>query len=102
MKFMQATAAVVAVTATMTIASCGGQEQQQYQAQAPAIATQKVAMGETDLNNTYPATIKGKTDIEIRPQVSGFITKVHVDEGQRVRKGQHLFTIDQVDRKSVV
>lgn len=102
MKFMQATAAVVAVTATMTIASCGGQEQQQYQAQAPAIATQKVAMGETDLNNTYPATIKGKTDIEIRPQVSGFITKVHVDEGQRVRKGQHLFTIDQVQYQAAV
>ncbi len=102
MKFMQATAAVVAVTATMTIASCGGQEQQQYQAQAPAIATQTVAMGETDLNNTYPATIKGKTDIEIRPQVSGFITKVHVDEGQHVRKGQLLFTIDQVQYQAAV
>ena len=102
MKFMQATAAVVAVTATMTIASCGGQEQQQYQAQAPAIATQTVAMGETDLNNTYPATIKGKTDIEIRPQVSGFITKVHVDEGQHVRKGQLLFTIDHVQYQAAV
>ncbi|MDE6153187.1 MAG: hypothetical protein K2G21_03450, partial [Muribaculaceae bacterium] len=78
MKFMQATAAVVAVTATMTIASCGGQEQQQYQAQAPAIATQKVAMGETDLNNTYPATIKGKPASEIRPRVSGFLPKVYV------------------------
>lgn len=103
MKFMQATAAVVAVTATMTIASCGGQEQQQqYQAQAPAIATQTVAIGATDLNNTYPATIKGKTDIEIRPQVSGFITKVHVDEGQHVRKGQLLFTIDQVQFQAAV
>ncbi|MDE6449618.1 MAG: efflux RND transporter periplasmic adaptor subunit [Muribaculaceae bacterium] len=101
-KFMQATAAVVAVTASMTMVSCGGDQQQQMQQQAPAIATQTVAVGETDLNNTYPATIKGKTDIEIRPQVSGFITKVHVDEGQHVRKGQLLFTIDQVQFQAAV
>lgn len=99
---MQATAAVVAVTASMTMVSCGGDQQQQMQQQAPAIATQTVAVGNTDLNNTYPATIKGKTDIEIRPQVSGFITKVHVDEGQHVCKGQLLFTIDQVQFQAAV
>lgn len=102
-KFMHATAAVVAVTASMALASCGGgQEQQGMAQQAPAIATQKVTSGQIDFNNTYPATIKGKTDIEIRPQVSGFITKVHVDEGQHVRKGQPLFTIDQVQYQAAV
>lgn len=99
---MQATAAIVAVTASVTIASCGGDQQQQMQQQAPSIAVQSVAMGETNLNSTYPATIKGKTDIEIRPQVSGFITKVHVDEGQHVRRGQLLFTIDQVQFQAAV
>ncbi len=47
-------------------------------------------------------TIKGRTDIAIRPQVSGFITKVHVDEGQQVRKGQVLFTLDQVQYQAAV
>ena len=42
----------------------------------------------------YPATIKGMQDIEIRPQVSGFIVKLCVDEGATVRKGQALFQID--------
>ena len=42
----------------------------------------------------YPATIKGTQDIEIRPQVSGFIVKLCVDEGATVRKGQALFKID--------
>ncbi|MDE5734127.1 MAG: efflux RND transporter periplasmic adaptor subunit, partial [Duncaniella sp.] len=55
-----------------------------------------------DLQTTFPATIKGKTDIDIRPQVTGFITKVHVDEGQRVRKGQVLFTLDQVQFNAAV
>lgn len=44
----------------------------------------------------YPAKIKGKLDVEIRPQVSGIITKVLVDEGAKVRQGQTLFVLDQV------
>ncbi len=106
MKFMQATAAVVAVSSVLALSSCGGKQDQQQQmmmgASAPSIATQVVSYGQTDVNNSFPATIKGKTDIEIRPQVSGFITKVHVDEGQRVRKGQLLFTIDQVQYQAAV
>ncbi len=44
----------------------------------------------------YPATIRGRQDIEIYPQVSGKITRVSVIEGQRVYKGQTLFIIDQI------
>ena len=43
---------------------------------------------------TYPATIKGVQDVEIRPKISGFITKICVCEGQRVNAGQLLFVID--------
>lgn len=69
---------------------------------APQIATMTLSYGSSDLNSTFPATIKGKTDIDIRPQVTGFITQVHVDEGQKVSKGQPLFTIDQVQYKAAV
>ena len=61
-----------------------------------------VQTGSSDLSTSYPAIIKGKTDIDIRPQVTGFITKVHVDEGQHVRKGQTLFTLDQVQYQAAV
>ncbi|MDE5958943.1 MAG: efflux RND transporter periplasmic adaptor subunit, partial [Muribaculaceae bacterium] len=63
---------------------------------APSLAVQTVAPGSIQLESTFPATIKGKTDIDVRPMVSGNIVSVHVDEGQRVNKGQLLFTIDQV------
>ncbi|SFG26201.1 efflux RND transporter periplasmic adaptor subunit [Prevotella sp. KH2C16] len=43
---------------------------------------------------TYPAIIRGIQDVEVRPKVSGFITKVYVHEGQAVRAGQVMFTID--------
>ena len=45
-------------------------------------------------STSYPATIKGIQDIEVRPLVSGFIVKLCVDEGATVRKGQALFQID--------
>ncbi|MDE7119450.1 MAG: efflux RND transporter periplasmic adaptor subunit, partial [Muribaculaceae bacterium] len=61
-----------------------------------------VSTGSSDLDHTYPTTIKGKTDVEIRPLVSGFVTKVNVEEGQHVRKGQTLFTLDQVQYQAAV
>lgn len=44
----------------------------------------------------YSAVIKGKQDVEIRPQVTGKITEVCIDEGAQVKQGQVLFVIDQI------
>lgn len=48
------------------------------------------------ISSTYSATIRGRQDIDIYPQVGGTLTKVCVTEGQRVKNGQTLFIIDQV------
>ena len=48
------------------------------------------------MNNTYSSTIRGCQDINIYPQVGGTLQKLLVTEGQRVRKDQTLFIIDQV------
>ncbi len=85
---------------TASLGSCS--KQQAMPQQVPAIEVMAVDTTSEDLNTYYPAIIRGKTDIAIRPQVSGFITKVHVDEGQHVRKGQVLFTIDQVQYQAAV
>lgn len=97
-------AAIVAASATViSLTSCGGNQQQQAMGgMAPEIATLTVTPATSDLNRNYAATIKGKTDIDVRPLVSGFITKVHVDEGQHVTKGQPLFTLDQVQYQAAV
>jgi len=44
--------------------------------------------------DSYPANIEGTNNNNVRAKVSGYITKVLVDEGQRVRKGQILFTLE--------
>jgi membrane fusion protein (multidrug efflux system) len=100
-KSIKTSVALLAGVATAMFSSCGnGQEQQQ--APAPQFATLTVTSSSANLDSSYPATIKGRTDIDIRPQVTGFITKVHVDEGQRVSKGQVLFTLDQVQYEAAV
>ncbi len=92
---MKIAGVMISGAALITMSSCGGKQQQQ-QMPAPQIATMTLSLDNSEVEKSYPATIKGKTDIDIRPQVTGFITKVHVDEGTRVRKGQVLFTLDQV------
>lgn len=99
--FQRVSAIIAGVAVTLAMASCGGEKQQQ-QAPAPQIATLTLSPSNVMEESVYPATIKGKTDIDIRPQVTGFITKVHVDEGQHVRKGQALFTLDQVQYQAAV
>lgn len=42
----------------------------------------------------FTASIEGTKDIEIRPQVNGYIEKIYVDEGSHVKKGQPLFLIN--------
>ena len=36
----------------------------------------------------FSASLEGSKDIEIRPQVEGYIDRIYVDEGAHVRKGQ--------------
>ena len=53
-----------------------------------------ITAGSADLQTTYPATINGIQDAEIRPKASGFLTQICVTEGQSVSAGQLLFVID--------
>ena len=65
-------------------------------------ATMKVQMTDKKLSTSYSATIRGRQDIDIYPQVSGTIQKLCVAEGELVRKGQVLFVIDQIPYKAAL
>lgn len=51
---------------------------------------------EQTLLSEYSARLSGRQVVEVRPQVSGQITQILIEEGQKVHKGQTLFIIDQV------
>lgn len=63
-------------------------------------STMTVGTSDRELSTSYSATIRGRQDIDILPQVSGTIERVCVTEGQKVRRGQLLFIIDQVPYKA--
>ena len=91
---------VLVASCLALLSSCG--QGNKSTGSAPEVAVMEVNTTTANLTNSYPATIKGKQDVEIRPMVSGFITKLHVDEGAVVRKGQVLFTIDPVQYQAAV
>jgi membrane fusion protein (multidrug efflux system) len=92
---------LLAASCIALLSSCGGGSSQSG-ANARKIAVMTVSTTTSHLTNSYPATIKGKQDVDIRPMVSGFITHLHVDEGSIVRRGQVLFTIDQTQYQAAV
>lgn len=80
------------------LSSCGSKSKDA--GKVPEYAVKELQAITANLTTTYPATIRGKQDVEIRPQVSGFITKLCVDEGATVHKGQTLFIIDPTQYQS--
>lgn len=83
------------------LTACGSKSQQMPEANKDFVV-ETVQTTEADLKTSYPATIKGMQDIEIRPKVSGYLTKLLVDEGSTVRKGQALFLIDSEQYRAAV
>ena len=84
----------------LALTACGGKTQMPEQSNDFTVETVRTA--EADVNTSYPATIRGIQDIEIRPKIAGHITKVLVDEGDFVRAGQPMFLIDRVQYEAAV
>jgi membrane fusion protein, multidrug efflux system len=87
---MLALAAVTAVYMT----SCNSAEGSQ--APPPPQVLPVLAINATTASTYYEfsASIEGKTNVEIRPQVSGLLEKIYVEEGAYVNQGQPLFKIN--------
>ena len=71
--------------------SCDRQ-QQQHQMGAQ-YKTLTVELSDRTLETGYTAKLRGRQYVEVRPQVSGIITDIRINEGDAVKKGQTLFII---------
>lgn len=91
----------IATIAAM-IVSCGGKRGGQPNFGDDEYPVVTVGTSSAASQTTYPATIKGVQDVEIRPKVAGFITRINVREGQSVGVGQVLFVIDNVTYQAAV
>ena len=84
---------MITVICSATLAACGNATAVQTRSEYQVI---DITTSDKELQTTYSAAIRGRQDIDIYPQVSGTLTRLCVEEGQAVRKGQILFIIDQV------
>ena len=81
----------------LTIASCGDTKPPQQPAAPPAvpISVYQVNEGNATYYDQFPGTVTALNEVELRPQVAGYITGIHFKDGQHVTKGMKLYTIDQ-------
>lgn len=76
--------------------SCGPKGPQGPMAPPPvSVVVQPVTSAQTAYYDEYPAIVRALNEVELRAQVNGYITAIHFQEGDEVKKGQKLYSIDQ-------
>ena len=87
--------------ACLLTSSCGSGEQPKNEDKAE-YQTMVVSRKDMTLTRQYSARLTGRQIVEVRPQVSGCITRILTGEGEAVRKGQTLFVIDQAPYRAAL
>ncbi len=85
------------VFAAVTINSCNSSlaKEQGFEQPQQALPVIEVPSMPATTYQEFPTSLEGSKDIEIRPQVEGYLDKIYVDEGAYVRRGQPLFHINE-------
>jgi membrane fusion protein (multidrug efflux system) len=94
--FLDTTKYSITALFVFVLLSCGSKDQQAPQQGIPPVnvTLQEVSTREATYHDEYPATVTALNEVELRPQVTGFVTGVHFQDGARVKKGQLLYSID--------
>lgn len=82
----------------LLLSACGSSNKQNAQQAPPppaAVNVYQVQKGSASYFDEYPATVVALNEVQLRPQVAGYISGIYFTDGQRVSKGQKLYTIDQ-------
>ncbi|HKZ66265.1 MAG TPA: efflux RND transporter periplasmic adaptor subunit, partial [Chitinophagaceae bacterium] len=73
----------------------GKQQQQQGPPPAVSVTVEEAASTEATYYDEYPGTVVALNQTELRAQVTGYVTGIYFKDGDKVRKGQRLYSIDQ-------
>ncbi|NLR68909.1 efflux RND transporter periplasmic adaptor subunit [Chitinophaga varians] len=96
---------MIACLLPAALSSCGskaGAEAAGMEAPVPELPVMTLDTTTAMTTNDYSALLEGKVNVDIRPQVDGYLDKIFVDEGSYVKAGQPLFQInDQTYREQL-
>ena len=82
--------------ACLLMTACSSEKGKKGRDDKAQYKTMTVKRSDQTLASQYSARLTGRQIVEIRPQVSGNITRICINEGEHVTKGQTLFIIDQI------
>ena len=74
--------------------SCNSSDKSQESIQTLSLPVLTIKEDSVTLYTEFPARIEGKVNVNIRPQVEGYIQKIFIEESAYVKAGQSLFKID--------
>jgi membrane fusion protein (multidrug efflux system) len=82
------------IVAAAIVSGCSSAQGNQAPPPPPALPVLQLDAASATTYQEFSASLEGKTNVEIRPQVSGYLDKIYVEEGAYVTAGQPLFKIN--------
>ncbi|RYJ45753.1 RND family efflux transporter MFP subunit [Flavobacterium beibuense] len=76
------------------MSACTGNTASAPAAQAIPVPVISISKGKATTYQEYPVMVEGRVNVQIRPQVDGYLETLYVDEGAFVKAGQSIFKID--------
>ena len=96
MKHINFITALLVLTSVVLLSACGNnKDKQQGPPPATSVTTYQVSKQEVTQQLNYPGKITGLREVELRSNVSGYLTAISFQEGSIVNKGQKLYEIDR-------
>jgi membrane fusion protein (multidrug efflux system) len=86
---------LIVISTMLLILSCSSKPKGPQAPPPVSVVTQKIETASTNYYDEYPATIVALNQVELRPQVNGYVTGLYFKEGEHVKKGDKLYSIDQ-------
>ncbi len=77
------------------LVSCGGDKKNQFQFPPASVTSYTVTKEKASYYIDYPGTVVALNEVELRPEVSGYLTEIYFQDGQHVEKGKKLYAIEQ-------
>ena len=89
---------IAILSATLLLSSCFGTSEKPAQGPVapppPSLKVGELKKQDLTVFKEFSTTLEGKQNVEIWPKVAGFVQRVYVEEGQKIKKGQLLFKLE--------
>jgi membrane fusion protein (multidrug efflux system) len=88
---------ITGIALSVVLAACGDNKKQAQQGPPPPVQVtiEEVRSMDAVYYDEYPGTLVATNQTELRAQVTGYITGIYFKDGDKVKKGQRLYSIDQ-------